>query len=213
MMMHHPSSVVESHSVQSQFTLLTKERERLQREIDASDRDRRCIDLTSLRELQVSLGIEIQKAHTVRGLVSQQKDILQTEVRRLKALLQKERSELEHTQTNWSVLNAQEKHAKMEYVTQMHVLNADMEHMVQKQEVALLSAVLASMDGVDMVKQLAMEHNVGEIVELDEASSMLAEALAKHDEEHHRNMVVVQQLEHYRSHVAALNPVSRRESD
>lgn len=207
MMMHHQSSVVESHSVQSQFASLTKERERLQREIDAADRERRRIDLTSLRELQVTLGTEIQKAHAALGLFSKKKDMLQTETRRLGTLLQKERSELEQTQADWSVLNAQEKQAKMEYVRDMQGWNEHLEHLVQKQEEALLSSVLASLEGVDVVTQLAVEHDFG-TEELAEASSMLTEALAKHDEEQRSNMAIVQQLESWRARVAALNPVS-----
>ena len=207
--MFHPSSVVESHSVQSQFASLTNERDTLLLEMEALDRERLRIDVTGLRELQVTLGTEIHKAHSALGIFTKKKDMLQQETRRLQTILQKERSELEQTQADWTSLYLQEKQAQIHFVGDMQVWNDHLEQLLQKQEEAFLSTMLASVEGVAIVKDIALKLNLGTLeMSLNEATSLLQEALQKQNEEKQREASIRQQLDKWRARVLVSIPVS-----
>jgi hypothetical protein len=207
--MFHSSSVVESHSVQSQFASLTDERDKLLLEMEALDRERRRIDVTGMRELQVTLGTEIHKAHSALGIFTKKRDMLQQETRRLQTILQNERSELEQTQADWTILYAQEKQAQIDFVSDMQGWNDHLELLIQKQEEEFLSSMLASVEGITVVKEIAVKLNLETFVmPLDEASSMLQEALQKQNEEKQREVIIGQQLDMWRARVLVSNPVS-----
>ena len=203
------SSVVESHSVQSQFVSLTKDRETLRLEIDTLERSRRRAEasLLALRELQGNLGTELSKAHATMGRYQKTKDMMHRETLRLSRILATERSELEQTQLECKVAAEQEKQYKEKYVEQMQEHNKELEHLVQNQEQSFLASVLASTEGVAVIVELAAAHNKNHS-EIDTASIMLHEALAKKDTEQNRYRDMEQQLKMWRARVLATDPVS-----
>lgn len=144
--------VVESHSVQSQFAALTRDRDRLRWEVEAADRQRRQQEglLGELHNLQTSLSQQIQTAHSSLGTFQKQKTLLENEKARLSTMLHKEREELHACQNKLQRLTETQKHSKETYLQEMHEWNEELEQLLTQAEEKEWKRVISSQT-IDMV--------------------------------------------------------------
>jgi len=144
--------IVESHSVQSQFAALTRDRDRLRWEVEAADHQRRRQEglLGELRTLQSSLSQQIQTAHASLGAFQKQKTLLENEKVRLTTLLDKEREELQVSQHKLERLVETEKQSKQVFVDEMKEWNDELELFLTQQEEREWKRVIGT-ETIDMI--------------------------------------------------------------
>ena len=130
------SRVVESHSVQSQFSALTRDRDRLRWEVEAADRQRRQQEghVGELRTLQASLSQQLQAAHASLGTFQKQEKLLNQEKARLSTMLSKEREELLDSQTKLQTLLDTQQHSKESFLEEMAEWNDELEQLLTQAE-------------------------------------------------------------------------------
>ena len=183
------SNVVESHSVQSQFAALTRDRDRLRWEVEAADRQRRQQEgvLTELRSLQGSLSQKLQTAHASLGAFQKQKALLEKERVRLSNMLVQEREELQEAANKLQLLVETEKHSKEAYLKEMNEWNQELEQLLEQAENAEWKRLISS-ETIEMVT----------VVDMEEAKTLWQEAVDMKAHEEKVYNALMKELDEYR---------------
>ena len=186
------SRVVESHSVQSQFSALTRERDSLRRQVEAADRQRRQQEgmVGELRTLQASLSQQLQAAHASLGTYQKQEKLLNQEKTRLSTMLSKEREELLQSQTKLQTLLDSQQTSKESFLEEMTEWNDELEQLLTQAEEQEWKRLISS-DTIAMVPSHAVDMSV--------AKSMWDEAITKKKAQEQANKVLWQECQELRA--------------
>jgi len=183
--------VVESQSVQSQFSALTRDRDRLRWDVEAADRKRRQQEglLGELRNLQSSLSQQLQTAHASLGAFQKQKTLLENEKVRLSTMLDKEREELQASQNKLQLLVETNKHSKESYLQEMHEWNEELEQLLTQAEEKEWKRLIST-ETMDMIPS----------VDLTDAKKLWQEALEKKVSEEEVYKALMAECDKWRAH-------------
>lgn len=187
------SRLVESHSVQGQFAALTRDRDRLRREVDSADRQRRQQEglLAELRALQASLSQQLQTAHASLGAFQKQKALVEHEKARLSTLLETERKELLEAQDKLQLLLETQKQSKESYLQQMHEWNDELEQLLCQAEEKEWKRCIST-------KTIAMIPQ--NVVDMTDAKALWDEAIHKKHDAEEMQKKLLHELDQLRSH-------------
>lgn len=189
--MSFPSNgrVVESQSVQGQFAALTKDRDTLRWQVDASDRQRRGQEaqLKELRDLQSQLQQQLQAAHASLGNFQKKKALLANERTRLFDLLKAEKQQLETSQETLQELVSKQKQAKQSFLQEMEEWNQELDGLLTQSEDMEWKRLVCT-STIAMVSS-----SVGE-----ETTMLWQEAVEKLQQEQEVHKLLVQEIEQWR---------------
>ena len=188
------SRVVESHSVQSQFSALTRDRDRLRWEVEAADRQRRQQEgrVGELRTMQASLSQQLQAAHAALGTFQKQETLLKQEKARLSTMLSKEREELLDSQTKLQTLLDTQQRSKESFLEEMAEWNDELEQLLTQAQEQEWKRLISS-------ETIAMIPSSNTSVDMSVAKNTWEEAISKKASQEQANKVLLQECEELRA--------------
>jgi chromosome segregation ATPase len=158
------NQIINSNSVQSQFALLVRDKESLHKQSTNADNERRHEEsqLQNLRYLQSTLSEKIRVAHANLGVQSKKKQMLNTEMKRLKKVLEDDRNAIEELVVRVEQLEEQNIERKFQFVKEMDGLNEELADALRMYEEKGLEKMLKSVGSCH-----AIEHFLSEKIQQD----------------------------------------------
>lgn len=128
--------VVDPHSVQSQFTQLSKDIEKLKNVAHAADRERRHEEglLKSLQQSQKVLNEKLRDAHATLGTETKRRQLLRNEEAKWKQIMSQDYEKIQELTHKMNVLEEKEKFRKESFIKEIDTLNNDLEIALRQYE-------------------------------------------------------------------------------
>jgi len=130
------AGVVDPRSVQDQFVLLTRECDKLRRDVDIAEKNRRNeeVSLQNLRSRQATITNEIRAAHAKLGTFTKKKELIENEKMRLDAIFEDDRNQIISLNDTLGRMKMKEERQKKIFIKEMDSLNNDMDRELKRYE-------------------------------------------------------------------------------
>jgi len=151
--------IINPNSVQSQFALLLRDKDNLHKQSTNAENERRYEEskLQNLRSVHSSLSEKIRFAHANLGVQSKKKQMLNTEILRLKKVLKDDRSSIENLTSKVEKLERENIEKKYQFVKEMDGLNDELADALRMYEEKGLETVLKNIGSCRVVEQFLRE--------------------------------------------------------
>ena len=153
------NEIVNPNSVQSQFAVLVRNKESLQKETISAENERRLEEskLQNLRSMQSTLSEKIRIAHANLGLEAKKKQMLNKEASRLKKVLKDDRVAIENLTDKVKSVEGDIIETKFQFVKEMDGLNEELADALRMYEERALLKALKRLVCCQSVKKYLLE--------------------------------------------------------
>ena len=129
------NSFVQAKSVQSQFAILTRDRDKFRHEMEAAERNRLLAqeNLQKLKAEQMNLMKNIRTVQEELGNLTKKQNMLQKEKERLGRVTGCERKALEDCALHSNTISQQEKELKRKYLDELDSLNDENSDLLKRE--------------------------------------------------------------------------------